>query len=114
MRAAREIRCRDTVETAGGLLGIGIPPRFTARRLTLRPGESLLLYTDGITECRTAGTERYGDVRLAEALASAPRRPSARDIVRTVAEDVRDFMAGQDVEDDQAALVVTGPAPRPA
>ncbi|WP_030735196.1 SpoIIE family protein phosphatase [Streptomyces sp. NRRL S-31] len=106
----------DTVETAGGLLGIGIPPRFAARRLTLRPGESLLLYTDGITECRTAGTEQYGDVRLAEALASAPRRPSARDIVRTVAEDVRDFMEGQGVEDDQAALVVTatGPAPRPA
>ncbi|AYN38122.1 GAF domain-containing protein [Streptomyces dangxiongensis] len=103
----------DTVETSGGLLGIGIPPRLTARRLTLRPGESLLLYTDGITECRTTGTEQYGDTRLAEALASAPRRPTATDIVRTVAEDVRGFVDGGNVEDDQAALVITAGEPAP-
>ncbi|MGW1588543.1 SpoIIE family protein phosphatase [Streptomyces sp. NPDC002386] len=102
-----------TVEASGGLLGIGIPSRPTARRLTLRPSESLLLYTDGITECRAAGTEQYGDTRLAKALASAPRRPSAADVVRTVADDVRGFMAGRDVEDDQAALVITAAGPEP-
>ncbi|MFJ9732055.1 SpoIIE family protein phosphatase [Streptomyces sp. NPDC101171] len=100
-----------TVEASGGLLGIGIPTRLAARRFTLRPAESLLLYTDGITECRAAGAEQYGDARLAEALASAPRRPTAADVVRTVAEDVRDFVAGRDVDDDQAALVITATAP---
>ncbi|MFE5402763.1 SpoIIE family protein phosphatase [Streptomyces sp. NPDC056580] len=101
----------DTVEAPGGLLGIGIPPRLTARRFTLRPGESLFLYTDGITECRTEGTEQYGDVRLAKALASVPRRPAAADIVETVAEDVRRYVAGANVEDDQAALVITADEP---
>ncbi|MET8944692.1 SpoIIE family protein phosphatase [Streptomyces sp. NPDC004542] len=101
-----------TVEASGGLLGIGIPPRLTARRLTLRPAESLLLYTDGITECRTTGSEQYGDVRLAKALSSAPRRPTATDVVRTVADDVRGFVDGRDVEDDQAALVITAGEPR--
>ncbi|MFF9768306.1 SpoIIE family protein phosphatase [Streptomyces sp. NPDC014636] len=103
----------DTIEASGGLLGIGIPPRLTARRFTLRPGESLLLYTDGITECRTTGTEQYGDIRLAKALASTPRRPPAADIVRAVALDVRGFVDGGDVEDDQAALVITADEPVP-
>ncbi|MEV7691650.1 PP2C family protein-serine/threonine phosphatase [Streptomyces bungoensis] len=103
----------QTVEASGSLLGIGMPPRLTARRLRLRPAESLLLYTDGITECQTADGEQYGDMRLAKALAAAPRRPTADDIVRTVAEDLCDFMDGPDVEDDQAALVITADEPAP-
>ncbi|MFG2930785.1 SpoIIE family protein phosphatase [Streptomyces achromogenes] len=99
-----------TVEASGGLLGINIPPRLAARCFTLRRGESLFLYTDGLTECRTDGSEQYGDTRLAKALASAPRRPTAADIVRTVAGDVHGFMNGLDVEDDQAALVITAGA----
>ncbi|MCS0604361.1 SpoIIE family protein phosphatase [Streptomyces sp. LP11] len=106
-------RAVEAVEASGGLLGIGIPPRLTACRFTLRPGESLFLYTDGITECRTAGTDQYGEVRLAKALASVPPRPAAADVVRTVAEDVRGFMAGREVEDDQAALVITAAEPVP-
>ncbi|WP_248502618.1 PP2C family protein-serine/threonine phosphatase [Streptomyces sp. D2-8] len=103
-----------TVEAAGGLLGVGIPPGLKARRLTLRPGASLLLYTDGITECRAAGAEQYGETRLAKALAAAPPRSTAAGIVRIVAVDVRGFAGGRDVEDDQAAHVITAgePAPR--
>jgi serine phosphatase RsbU (regulator of sigma subunit) len=100
----------STVEVSGTMLGIGIPPRLAARRFTLRPTESLLLYTDGITECRAAGTDQYGDARLAEALAATPVRPTATDIVRRLTEDIRVFMDGHTVEDDQAALVVTADA----
>ncbi|MEW1602686.1 guanylate cyclase [Streptomyces sp. DH-12] len=101
------------VEASGGLLGIGIPPLLDAVRFTLRPAESLVLYTDGITECRAAGAEQYGDARLADALASAPLRPTATDVVRTLTEDIRAFMDGRTVDDDQAALVVTADAPPP-
>ncbi|MEV8554767.1 SpoIIE family protein phosphatase [Streptomyces glaucescens] len=103
----------DAVDASGGLLGIGIPPGLAARRFTLGPGASLLLYTDGLTECRADDTEQYGDVRLAKALAAAPRGSSAADIVRTIAEDVRGFVDGVDMEDDQAALVITAGPPEP-
>ncbi|MFH8336402.1 SpoIIE family protein phosphatase [Streptomyces sp. AM6-12] len=106
-------RAVHRVEAPGGLLGIGIPPRLGASRFILRPTESLVLYTDGITECRAAGTDQYGDARLAGALATAPLHPTATDIVRSLAEDVRAFMSGHTVEDDQAALVVTAEAPAP-
>ncbi|MFB8247736.1 SpoIIE family protein phosphatase [Streptomyces sp. NPDC055952] len=103
-----------TVEAFGGLIGIGIPPTLTASRFTLRPTESLLLYTDGITECRAADAEQYGEARLIKALGAAPRRPTADDVVDAVAEDVRAFMDGRTVEDDQAALVITAEEPAPA
>ncbi|MEU4877103.1 SpoIIE family protein phosphatase [Streptomyces sp. NPDC021608] len=101
------------VEASGSLLGIGIPPRLGAVRFTLRATESLVLYTDGITECRATGTDQYGDDRLARALATVPSRPTATDIVRSLADDVRAFMSGRTVDDDQAALVVTAGAPSP-
>ncbi|MCQ9131854.1 SpoIIE family protein phosphatase [Streptomyces hilarionis] len=101
------------VEASGSLLGIGIPPRLGAVRFTLRATESLVLYTDGITECRATGTDQYGDDRLARALATVPSRPTATDIVRSLADDVRAFMSGRTVDDDQAALVVTAGAPAP-
>ncbi|TWD18017.1 serine phosphatase RsbU (regulator of sigma subunit) [Streptomyces sp. T12] len=101
------------VEAPGGLIGIGIPPTLDAVRLTLRPKESLVLYTDGITECRAADTEQYGEARLAGALASAPVRPTATEVVRSLTEDIRAFMGGHTVDDDQAALVVTADGPSP-
>ncbi|MEU6807428.1 SpoIIE family protein phosphatase [Streptomyces sp. NPDC046831] len=97
-----------TIDARGALLGGGIDPQVSPCRLLLRPHESLLLYTDGITECRTAtGPEQYGDARLARALASAPRRPGAQDVLRAVTGDVHFFTGGGDVDDDQAALVIT-------
>ncbi|WP_432117657.1 SpoIIE family protein phosphatase [Streptomyces sp. bgisy032] len=106
-------RAVRTVEAPGGLLGVGIPPGLEACRFALPPGSSLVLYTDGITECRAVSAEQYGEARLLGALAAAPPRPTAEDIVRIVAEDVRGFAGGRDVEDDQAALVITAGA-RPA
>ncbi|MFI7202156.1 SpoIIE family protein phosphatase [Streptomyces massasporeus] len=69
------------------------------------------MYTDGITECRAAGAEQYGETRLVRALAAAPPRSTAAGIVRIVEEDVRGFAGGRDVEDDQAALVITAGEP---
>nr|WSS66698.1 SpoIIE family protein phosphatase [Streptomyces sp. NBC_01177] len=56
----------DYLPTPGGLL-IGILPQapFTAARTRLLPGDTLLLYTDGLTEARTGpDRELYGDDAL--------------------------------------------------
>jgi phosphoserine phosphatase RsbU/P len=47
----------------GMLLGVLDDATYAAATLRLGPGDSLLLYTDGLTEART-GTGRYGDEAL--------------------------------------------------
>lgn len=64
----------DFLPTPGGLL-VGILPsaRFTAATSVLTPGDTLLLYTDGLTEARTSQdrSSLYGD----EALIAFAGRP---------------------------------------
>ncbi|MFJ4716233.1 GAF domain-containing SpoIIE family protein phosphatase, partial [Streptomyces sp. NPDC088785] len=94
------------VDSPGLLLGISAAPRTTARRLSLSPGESLLLYTDGITEARRDDT-LFGERRLAEALTGAPHRPTAQQVIDAVTQAVHAFTDGRDSDDDQAVLVLT-------
>nr|WP_211210166.1 GAF domain-containing SpoIIE family protein phosphatase [Actinopolyspora halophila] len=58
----------EEVWPEGGMLVGALPDAsFATRRLRLRPGQTLLLYTDGLTEARPGG-ELYGEERLAEFL----------------------------------------------
>jgi serine phosphatase RsbU (regulator of sigma subunit) len=69
----------------------------------LAPGETLLLYTDGITECRR-GPEQFDENRLLEAAAAASGTSAAR-LVATVREAVQRF-ARDRCSDDIALLAV--------
>ncbi|MFD6417078.1 SpoIIE family protein phosphatase [Streptomyces sp. NPDC060194] len=94
------------VDAPGALLGVTARPQVAAHRLRLRPHESLLLYTDGLTEARCPAGEQFGDDRLARALADAPVRPSAQAVVDTLTSAVRAFTGGREIDDDQAVLVL--------
>ncbi|MFD9392289.1 PP2C family protein-serine/threonine phosphatase [Streptomyces sp. NPDC060000] len=85
--------------------------RLTPYRLHLHPHESLLLYTDGITEACDANGSQFGEQRLAHALTSAPRRPTAQDVIGALTQAVNAFTAGQGIDDDQAVLVLTATSP---
>ncbi|MFD3328019.1 SpoIIE family protein phosphatase [Streptomyces sp. NPDC058701] len=102
------------VETPGMLLGISPDTPLTTRRLRLRPNESLLLYTDGITEARDVNGEEFGEQRLVAALTSAVHRPGRRSVIENITRAVHDFTRGSDVDDDQAVLVLTATEPRSA
>ncbi|MGW5332525.1 SpoIIE family protein phosphatase [Streptomyces bauhiniae] len=95
------------VDAAGLLLGVAPDPHVSPRRLQLRPNESLLLYTDGLTEARAPDGEQFGDVRVAQALAGSPRPPAADRLIDSLTEAVRVFTGGHDIDDDQAVLVLT-------
>ncbi|MEV6780976.1 SpoIIE family protein phosphatase [Streptomyces sp. NPDC051098] len=100
-------RAVRTVDVHGSLLGITPDLDLTSRHLHLQPSESLLLYTDGITEARGTSNDQFGEERLADALRGLGDRYTAQDAIDAVTEAVRAFTGGNDIDDDQAALVLT-------
>jgi serine phosphatase RsbU (regulator of sigma subunit) len=55
----------------GMLIGVVENPELHDRKVTLRPGDALLLYTDGVTEVRRNGREVFGEADLRAAAAAA-------------------------------------------
>jgi len=84
-------------------LGAALWSDYTFTEYTLLPGQSLLLYTDGITEAR-AGRELFGEQRVSEVLAAlGAADPEA--LVHGLLEAARRF-AGGELRDDVAILAV--------
>jgi serine phosphatase RsbU (regulator of sigma subunit) len=79
LRAGGEV---ETVDVSGLLLGVTRDAGFGATDVTLRPGDTMLLYTDGMTEL-TGIDPIQGERILREQLASLAGR-SAREIVEGV------------------------------
>jgi sigma-B regulation protein RsbU (phosphoserine phosphatase) len=59
------------LDTAGLLLGILPEAKYESRETAVRPGDVLVLYTDGITEARRADGRLFGEQRLAAVLTAA-------------------------------------------
>jgi serine phosphatase RsbU (regulator of sigma subunit)/PAS domain-containing protein len=95
------------VGVPGTLLGVVETPELHDVRLRLRAGESLLLFTDGVTEARR-GREVFGDDRLA-ALMGELSGLTAAQMVERVVECVRSFSGENDPRDDVAVLAVAIP-----
>jgi len=73
---------------------------YSSGRLTLNVGDSLFLYTDGVTEAENTNLEQYGADRLEAVLAKAQQN-----IAREVAADVAAFATGAEQFDDITMLV---------
>lgn len=87
---------------AGSLVGVLPEARFSSEGMTLKSGDTLLFYTDGVTELRWNG-EFFGEERLADIFASCAGS-SATEIVECVVAAVREF--GTELRDDIALLVL--------
>jgi len=107
----------QAVACEGPMVGILEQPTFTAARLPLHPGDTLLLYTDGITDTRTLHG-RLGQDGLTRFLTAGDTTPAA------IISRLDTHLAGPDPtrRDDIAAIALTvvadpdepNPAPRPA
>lgn len=97
------------VPTQGGSLVGALPdPRFVAATVLLRSGETLLLYTDGLTEARTVAGPRYSQEALLAFIDSlAPADAPA--LVSALADLLEGF--GDGLEDDTALLALGNRAP---
>jgi sigma-B regulation protein RsbU (phosphoserine phosphatase) len=73
--------------------------------ITLNPGDTLFMYTDGVTEAESASGSFYGETRLADAL-NQYGNLAASEIVNTIRTDINTFVAGYPQSDDITMLAV--------
>lgn len=94
----------ENLHCRGIALGVLEEIQLTDKETHLAPGDTLVLYTDGVTEAINAGEEEFGVERLAE-IALARRHESATDILAHVDTAVTTFAAGQPQFDDVTLVV---------
>jgi sigma-B regulation protein RsbU (phosphoserine phosphatase) len=97
------------VDCVGGqAVGITATPHFVASRFHLDPGDTLMLYTDGLTEASTGiGHERYDDEGALLRFARKHSPTSAATIVGAVQQLLAHLGSG--VQDDAAVLALGVP-----
>jgi sigma-B regulation protein RsbU (phosphoserine phosphatase) len=97
------------VEGGGPFLGVIDDAVFGAGPIRLNPGDTFLLYTDGLTEARTGhGRERYGDQAL---LAFAAGLAPATAVSAITAISALLDGLGDGLDDDTAVLALSVPPP---
>jgi sigma-B regulation protein RsbU (phosphoserine phosphatase) len=90
-------------EPRGLVAGMFEHAKYTSGHLRLGTGDTLFLYTDGITEADDGRYQEYSERRLEEAL-NRVRHMGAQDIVMEVTHDVRNF-AGQAPQSDDLTML---------
>ncbi len=78
---------------------------YEKHALGLAPGESVIFYTDGISEAATAEGEEFGGARVAAVLTQNPKLPAEEQLDRLF-DAVDRFVAGAPQHDDMTALLL--------
>lgn len=94
----------ETVSLPGMLVGIMPKADFGSVTVELGPRDTLILYTDGITEARGPGEELYGSDRLRATLAACATLP-VEGIVTRLDDSVQQWTTGAS-RDDIAVLAI--------
>ncbi|MGD9635770.1 MAG: PP2C family protein-serine/threonine phosphatase [Pirellulales bacterium] len=98
--------CFGIVTTAKGRpLGIRKSSHYATEHLSVRTGDALFIFTDGITEATDATGGFFSEERL-ETCLRAHNTSSASEIVEGVMNAVRKFAAGTAQSDDITALAI--------
>lgn len=97
---------RLELDRGGTVVGILESAAYEEDVVHLKPGDRVLLYTDGINEAENAMGEQFGEERIHRTIASLPADAPAREVVERLLADVRDFLAGVEPGDDMTLLVL--------
>ncbi|MCD8193267.1 MAG: SpoIIE family protein phosphatase, partial [Tannerellaceae bacterium] len=87
------------------ILGAMSKIRYHEKMIQLAPGDSLLLYTDGVTEARNNKNELFGEKRLEE-ICTGFMSASPKAIIDQVTQAVTEFEKGKEQSDDITLLAI--------
>ncbi len=94
---------RVVKEVHGFVLGAMEMVRYRSYSLLLEPGDSVFVYTDGVTEADNIEKELFGMDRLTDAV-SESGNPAPRELVEQIEAKVRAFAADAPQADDMTML----------
>jgi RNA polymerase-binding transcription factor DksA len=101
------------VDAAGGLswlpptgpaIGLVEGAQYSMESRTLRAGDTLVFYTDGVTEAMNPQRQMFGEERLAQTVIALRQLPAAQ-IVAGLRQSVASFSADQPLDDDATIVV---------
>jgi phosphoserine phosphatase RsbU/P len=90
-----------------GTFPIGLVPEadFTAIKTSLQPGDTLAVFSDGVTEAADPDYDLFGDARLKEVLSGRNDEPLEQ-LQTAVLKAIESFTRGADQSDDITLLLV--------
>jgi serine phosphatase RsbU (regulator of sigma subunit) len=95
----------ELLEVGGPLLGAVENAEYQSGHVSLKPGDTLLAYSDGVLECRNEVGEEFGSARLLTAFEQAQQLTTRNALVALLAA-VQDFANGKPLSDDVSLTVI--------
>jgi serine phosphatase RsbU (regulator of sigma subunit) len=95
----------ERLAEGGPILGVLTTVVYNAVSVAARPGDLLVLFSDGIVEAPNSRGEPFGEDRLIAVTEAQQNRPS-REICKTILDAVSTFTGQVPAQDDQTLLVV--------
>jgi serine phosphatase RsbU (regulator of sigma subunit) len=93
------------LETGGLILGLFPNATYEEETLQLEPGDTLVIFSDGVSEALSAVGDEFGDPRIQQCIEANCSCP-AGDVLDALLKAVHDFTQGAVQSDDVTALVV--------
>jgi phosphoserine phosphatase RsbU/P len=95
----------EKLSTGGMVLGVFDSIPYDDDAVQMHPGDSLLIYSDGVTETWSPGDEEFGDERLVSLLVEN-RHLGAEAMQQRILAEVGEFAEGGKATDDRTLIVV--------
>ncbi|MEM7051850.1 MAG: SpoIIE family protein phosphatase [Acidobacteriota bacterium] len=95
----------EPLPCTGMPLGLVPDAGYRSCALQLAPGDTLVAYTDGISEAMNSEQEEYGMERLGE-VCSRHRDLPPRELAAAIEADLDEFVAGTPFDDDRTLLIL--------
>lgn len=86
-------------------LGVMEQPVIEERTFTFELGNTLLLYTDGLTEAFSPGGDLFGETRLLDVMASL-RAGTAQEVIRSIEDCLNEFIDPLPLGDDLTMMAI--------
>lgn len=90
----------------GFALGFFEDSEYELVRDKLEPGDSLVLYTDGLSEAQNRSIATYGIDRLAAALAKCPPKTTVTGLLENLLDDFDEFREERIIKDDVTVIAI--------